>query len=1071
MALNTHSLELASASSQAVSITDASALKPTGNFTIEAWVKTTQTGRRVIFQSYSNNSSVAGIRFEMENGQFWFWTGKNTGTIDGTDYKLLITDSTTGHNGIWQHVAMTWDGSTMKIYVNGQLNKSVSWANAPVYAGTNYVRIGCGNDTGTNNSFYNGSIDEVRLWSAARTQAEIVANMFRDVAGDTNLIDSWKLNNNYTSGTGNNNGTAIATPTFNTTPPFTEYRNVNSPELSTLSAIITSKELNASSLFTAAELNTVAALLASSNLKGYWRFESNANDSSSSGYNLTPTNSPTYVSGKFGNGADLEASSSQYFTIADGSCPNLEITGSKTWGAWVKPESIGSWQYIMSKFHNASQLGVRMGITDGGLARFQCKGLTTNEAVNGVTVLQTGIFYHVVGVYDSAAGKLRIYVNGTKEAELTASGSSSDSNTAFDIGTNSGDQHLEPFDGVVDDVFIFNSALTDAEIQSLANLPVGYWRLESNFNDSAPYGYNLSANGSPSHVTGKFGNGVDLEAASNQYATLARASCPNLRIAGSQTWGAWIKPETLTSYQYVMSTSNGDGSNNAGLQVSVDSGNIAYFTIPGLTTNTQVNSGTLVLENGKWAFIVGVYDSVAGKLRIYVNGVLGGEVTATGSKTDISTGGFGIGARGGAPSAGTEVDGIVDDAFIFNRALTITEIQSLYKEPLAYYKLENVNDSAEYGRTLTNNGTTPFNAAKFNNGADLGSGTNTTKYLSSSNRMNINGKTMSLSMWVLINTNPSSGLSDMLFDLGDATSHVHYRIFYNNSGGTFRMYFRRTRYGTNNEDVIFLNSINLSVYNHLVITYNGTVIEAFINGISLGTFASSGDGASSGTSGFTLGEGLGDYAGNKLKGIIDDVAIFSRPLTAAEVFDIYTGVGIAYTSSLGDTIGNTDSILRALTKISTDSTTVNSAIVKAITRGVADTAALISSIGTVSGRGLAFLENIIVNDLGFGKVMTRILSDSKALAEAFSVSRNYFKSLIDSISNSETINFSRGFAIFDNIILVEKLKSYLNGVYTKWHKQSKAAGTWAKNSKAAGTWAKGAKAIVNWTKIAKRRGI
>lgn len=215
-----------------------------------------------------------------------------------------------------------------------------------------------------------------------------------------------------------------------------------------------------------AELN-VNSLLSDANLQGYWQLESDGGDSGPNNYDLTAVNTPTFVTGKFGNGADLESGSSQYFTIADGSAPNLEISGSKSFGAWVKPESINAWQYIISKFHNVNQTGARMGIRDSNVFRFQCKGLTTNEAVDGTTAAVAGTWYFVVGVYDSSATKLRIYVNAVKEGEVTASGSSTDSNTAFDIGSNSGDTHLEPFDGIIDDAFVFNRALSDAEILSL----------------------------------------------------------------------------------------------------------------------------------------------------------------------------------------------------------------------------------------------------------------------------------------------------------------------------------------------------------------------------------------------------------------------------------------------------------------------------------------------------------------------------------------------------------------------------------------------------------------------------
>ena len=79
-------------------------------------------------------------------------------------------------------------------------------------------------------------------------------------------------------------------------------------------------------------------LLNDANLQGYWRLESDGSDESSNGYDLTNSGA-SFVTGKFGNGVDLELTESDYLYIVDASCPNLEISGSQTWSAWVKAES------------------------------------------------------------------------------------------------------------------------------------------------------------------------------------------------------------------------------------------------------------------------------------------------------------------------------------------------------------------------------------------------------------------------------------------------------------------------------------------------------------------------------------------------------------------------------------------------------------------------------------------------------------------------------------------------------------------------------------------------------------
>jgi hypothetical protein len=62
----------------------------------------------------------------------------------------------------------------MKLFMDGKLQNSVAWANAPAYAATNYVRVGCRNVTGTNDLFFNGVLDDVFLLNGtALTEGEI----------------------------------------------------------------------------------------------------------------------------------------------------------------------------------------------------------------------------------------------------------------------------------------------------------------------------------------------------------------------------------------------------------------------------------------------------------------------------------------------------------------------------------------------------------------------------------------------------------------------------------------------------------------------------------------------------------------------------------------------------------------------------------------------------------------------------------------------------------------------------------------------------------------------------------
>lgn len=217
---------------------------------------------------------------------------------------------------------------------------------------------------------------------------------------------------------------------------------------------------------------------------------------------------------------------------------------------------------------------------------------------------------------------------------------------------------------------INTSLFTDANLQ-------GYWRMENNWNDSGPNTYNLTATNTPTFVAGKYGLAGNFVSASSQYSTIANASCANLEISGSQTWVCWVKPATLTSYQAPMSKTKSDLSISHGLLTSADSSGIAYFDMTGLTTNTQVNSGATITPTGVWSHLAGVYNSATTTLKIYVNGIERGSVTASGSATN-TTGDFSLGRAGS--NNGRYYNGAVDDAAIFNRALSAAEINILVRD-------------------------------------------------------------------------------------------------------------------------------------------------------------------------------------------------------------------------------------------------------------------------------------------------------------------------------------------------------------------------------------------------------
>ena len=111
------------------------------------------------------------------------------------------------------HVAFTYDGATVKYYVNGCLASSVAHSGTLV---TNNHATAIGNQSSCQCEPWNGYIDEVRIWNVARTEAQLQANMqnLPSPTTQTGLLAYYKFSGNYINEQGNAtwNGTAVGVP-------------------------------------------------------------------------------------------------------------------------------------------------------------------------------------------------------------------------------------------------------------------------------------------------------------------------------------------------------------------------------------------------------------------------------------------------------------------------------------------------------------------------------------------------------------------------------------------------------------------------------------------------------------------------------------------------------------------------------------------------------------------------------------------------------------------------------------------------------------------------------------------
>jgi hypothetical protein len=146
-------------------ISHSDSIMPTSAITVEAWVNTQQkdvwqgiVGKNNNTYPYYYGGYWLGITYA-NTFRFWIDIGGTPQTVGSTDIINLNT---------WYHVVGVYDGSTVKIYVDGILKGSTS-ATGSITAVTTSLRIGYTYD----GSRFNGLIDEVRIYNRALSEEEI----------------------------------------------------------------------------------------------------------------------------------------------------------------------------------------------------------------------------------------------------------------------------------------------------------------------------------------------------------------------------------------------------------------------------------------------------------------------------------------------------------------------------------------------------------------------------------------------------------------------------------------------------------------------------------------------------------------------------------------------------------------------------------------------------------------------------------------------------------------------------------------------------------------------------------
>ncbi|NCC23171.1 MAG: LamG domain-containing protein [Alphaproteobacteria bacterium] len=708
------------------------------------------------------------------------------------------------------------------------------------------------------------------------------------------------------------------------------------------------------------------------NLVGRWELNeasgTSAPDSSGSNNGTLENMDPAtdWVSGRVGNALDFDGTG-EYVRVGDDPAHNFG-TGSFSVAAWVNPRSLPTTQFsglggIVAKKNVNGGAGWEFALSDTGSLRAWAR--VNGGAFAGIYTVNTltlGKWHHVAMVVDRAENLIKVFIDGVQDTQtIDISGwGSIDVSDNYDLLIGGIRSDLSFLDGQVDDVRVYDTALTPAAIGSLYAAggclnPVGAegtlvfnddlnvmqycegdaWVSVGTCSDYgignivhlpidegsgttaadiSGNGYDGTLNNGPLWTTTAITDGQALDFDStNDYVEIDAGT--SLDSLGAITMSAWIRPESageggsawVMGRDGTINIATLDTGSKIGVRVS------RWNTTPGLWSTTN----SVLSPYGNWLHVAATYSftSIANVPDLYVNGerVQVNETQAPVGSLSADSGMWYVGSN--SPAATFTFDGQIDDVKIYDKILGADEIDQMYQDGLrarmetakiGHWPLDETSGTT--AADISGNGndgslqggidaSTDFVVGKTGRAASLDSAG---EYIQVAGQLG-NPPNITIAAWVMYegsdDQNQPVSIGDHVgLNIDWSASGIPTQGFYNGVGGVWR------RTGSTTE-------IGGSGWNHVVYTIDDSndVQKFYLNGALADTtnYTESID-YSTARNTHIGKEGL-TSSNWQFEGKIDDVRIYDRVLTADEVSVLYNDSAPGYgCTTPGKTVWNTD---------------------------------------------------------------------------------------------------------------------------------------------------------------------
>lgn len=406
-------------------------------------------------------------------------------------------------------------------------------------------------------------------------------------------------------------------------------------------------------------------------LTGHWKLDetsgATAADASRRHADGTLLGGATRATGVLANGVSFNGTSA-YVDL-----PNSGSSAAVTASVWVKLTTTSAQNFLVRTSSAGALAAASHQLRLGSNGVFEAMMFDGSaKRVVGTTRAQAGQWYHLAMTAQSN-GQLKLYVNGLPEGTPVNVGALWANGDRYWLGSNSAGG-FGWFNGIADDVQVFDEALSPARIGNLANPSTdglsGYWPFDegtgASAEDASGFFNNAAFSGGAIWATGHSRSSLKLNGSD------ALATIPALVDPTALSVSLWVKPSSTAKQNVWVRTSSAGPSTDWSHQVRIGAGGTfeAVMKDGGVKTVT----GTTALQAGRW-YLVGMTAANDGQLKLYVNGAEEGTAASIGS---MWTGGdqYRIGAATGGGSGW--LNGAVDDVRLSAYVMSDAEMSRLY---------------------------------------------------------------------------------------------------------------------------------------------------------------------------------------------------------------------------------------------------------------------------------------------------------------------------------------------------------------------------------------------------------